>query len=477
MDQRTRILVAAALVVFLCAALAVQAAAIDREVRGGAIDDEALYGGENDSTPVPAEAELDPDERGNTLISVHSYRNNGALVEVDADGEVVWEWRPPDSRVWAAEHLDPDTVLVAVAYYVDAEDCPEEHITHETYTDHQDHCVENVIKELDKDTKEANWDYRWYDDFIHWHEVHDIEYMGDGEIAVSDMGNDRAFVVNREGEITWEWLAKEHLNETNSDGETTPFWEEYVEDNPHLGEGDKNRLRYNDPRDDWTHKNDIAYLENGNFQMSIRNFDVIIEVDPETDEIVDVIGEPGNHSILERQHNPHRLDAHDTMLVADSEGNRIIEIDLATEHREIIWEYHGPPGEDLQWPRDASRLPNGNTLVTDSRNNRVLEIDPDGDVVWMFEDPGGEVIPNPYEADRVLVDEQPDAPPGDNLTAIEHDRNPVQETVREGETLAQWVLPSWMHLPQLLNLLGIVFGSLWLLGELALIGWRGVRSR
>jgi hypothetical protein len=50
----------------------------------------------------------------------------------------------------------------------------------------------------------------------------------------------------------------------------------------------------------------------------------------------------------------------------------------------------------LDWPRDADRLPNGNTLITDSRNHRVLEVDPAGREVWSFTG-----LALPYEADRL----------------------------------------------------------------------------
>lgn len=36
----------------------------------------------------------------------------------------------------------------------------------------------------------------------------------------------------------------------------------------------------------------------------------------------------------------------------------------------------------MQWPRDADRLPNGNTLIADSNSGRILEINQSGDVVW-----------------------------------------------------------------------------------------------
>ncbi len=40
----------------------------------------------------------------------------------------------------------------------------------------------------------------------------------------------------------------------------------------------------------------------------------------------------------------------------------------------------GRPAEN--WPFTAIRLDNGNTLVSLTHGNKVVELDPDGDVVW-----------------------------------------------------------------------------------------------
>ena len=40
----------------------------------------------------------------------------------------------------------------------------------------------------------------------------------------------------------------------------------------------------------------------------------------------------------------------------------------------------------------ADRLPNGNTLITEMVNGRVLEVTPEGDVAWEFVNPGGKVF-------------------------------------------------------------------------------------
>lgn len=50
----------------------------------------------------------------------------------------------------------------------------------------------------------------------------------------------------------------------------------------------------------------------------------------------------------------------------------------------------------LNWPRDSDRLPNGNTLIVDSRNGRVIEIDSEGKITWSFEG-----LRLPYDADML----------------------------------------------------------------------------
>lgn len=67
--------------------------------------------------------------------------------------------------------------------------------------------------------------------------------------------------------------------------------------------------------------------------------------------------------------------------------SRVIELDPLTKR--IVWEYHAPvPGDFNTEGRGASqRLPNGNTLITDSGRGRGFEVTPDGEVVWEYFNP------------------------------------------------------------------------------------------
>jgi outer membrane protein assembly factor BamB len=74
-------------------------------------------------------------------------------------------------------------------------------------------------------------------------------------------------------------------------------------------------------------------------------------------------------------------------------------------------------------PHDAERLPDGNTLVADSGNHRVVEVDRDGTEVWSFT--GGI---RPLDVDRL----------GNGHTLIASYRTGVVEVDRAGEVVWRW---------------------------------------
>lgn len=421
MNRRTRVTVLTAVLVVVLAVLGFQAVTADPT------DPATSYGG--------------PAESNETLVTVQSYgwfdQNNGDAFIVADNGTKTWEFRPENARVFDAELLENGNVLVSYGTEVPSAECPDEYRNTERMSDH---CVRNNVVEIDpNDDNEEVWAYRWHDAFIEWHEVHDADRLPNGETAIIDMGNDRAFTVDEAGDVTWEWDGREHL------GPGSDFWAEHVPENQ------REDLRPQGPEDDWTHMNDIDQLANGNVQLSIRNFDVVIEVDPETDEIVDVVGSPGDHSVMQKQHNPNRLERHETMLIADSENDRVVEIDANSE--EEVWSYDGTgSGKKLRWPRDVDRLPNGNSLVVDSRNFRVLEINPEGEVVWQhsLEEERGIV----YDADRVGLPEEPDdVPSGHNIASRTSDDGLLADTAYTVESWAGFVFPPWVGVRELLLIL------------------------
>ena len=424
MERRTRV------VVLLIAALALTVA-FAGQVWASADDGQPAGARSANATPTP----------GNTLITIQSYGEYGRAIEVTPQGEVVWAFDPPNSRVFDGEVLDNGNVLVSVATKRSPEECPAIQLQVD-----DSECVQNRVLELDYGSKDVVWQYTWFDEYMENHEVHDADRLPNGNTAIVDMGNDRAFVVNESGAIVWEWQAENYL------AEGTPFYRQYGGEPDPGGEAD------------WTHMNDIDRLPNGNFQLSIRNFDVVVEVDRESKKIVDVIGQPGNHSYLYEQHDPNRLPTAGTVLVADSENDRIVEIDTRTE--KIIWTYGG--GGLLTWPRDADRLPNGNTLIADTQNDRVLEVNSDGEIVWRYTN-----VDFVYSADRIGVGEDATGLPSARGYDDRVVTDPISGTLRTLRSYAQFVVPPWIGRSEAVTLLLLAFVGI----GLAIEGGREIRRR
>jgi hypothetical protein len=73
------------------------------------------------------------------------------------------------------------------------------------------------------------------------------------------------------------------------------------------------------------------------------------------------------------------------ILIADTGNRRVLEV---TRTGQIAWSF----AKDMQAPTHALRLEDGNTLITDAGFNRVIMINPSGQSVWYFDgsaDPAG----------------------------------------------------------------------------------------
>jgi hypothetical protein len=92
--------------------------------------------------------------------------------------------------------------------------------------------------------------------------------------------------------------------------------------------------------------------------------------------------------ILEYPHHPSVLES-GNILVFDNGGrersySRILELDPGANR--IVWQYVGKPRESFFAPvmGASQRLPNGNTLITESTSGRVFEVTRDGETTWQF---------------------------------------------------------------------------------------------
>ncbi|WP_439028556.1 outer membrane protein assembly factor BamB family protein [Haloarchaeobius sp. DT45] len=391
---------------------------------------------------APAEPHLtvaeEPPEH-NTLVGLQGYADEGRVIELSPQGEVVWEYDGPGD-IFDVEPVNASTIQVATADAVPDSDCPEPYAS-----DGSDGCVRNALQLVDRDTKAVVWEYAWHDVEKHEHELHDADrYVVDGEprYVLVDMGNDRVFAVDESGEKLWQWNATDTYDRPADMG----------------------------PESDWTHMNDVDRVEPGVFQVSLRNFDTVVELHVADDgsvRVEPVIGPnqfDGEAGPLYEQHNPDRL-GDGSLLVADSEHDRIVEFDADGR---VTWEAGGSGLFD--WPRDGDRLPNGHTLVTDSYNDRVVELDENGEVVWAVKT--GDL---PYEADRVTprdpaaADGSADGPSAasGSLSSNTVDGSTVGSYLALAVSISKYVLPNGLA-EQLYSLVATVV----LLGFAGVEGYR-----
>ncbi|WP_336134970.1 aryl-sulfate sulfotransferase [Natronomonas amylolytica] len=307
--------------------------------------------------------EVEQPANNTTYVSVQGFHfaGYGAAKKparlVAADGNASLEW-----------HFGGDEVGANWFYEVDIRENGNLFVT-STYSDG------TIVFEFDPETREVVWTHR-LPGLI---DTHNVDRLSEDRILVANMreydgetSGDRLYIENTDtNETEWEWVFHEHY--------------------PNSTDGGFNA--------DWTHVNDLDTIgaEDRYVLTSPRNFDQVIVVDRETDDIAMRLGEDDDYDTLNEQHNPDYIEREDgtpVIIVADSENDRVVEYERDCGDADprlgagtppedcewdLVWSVDG-----FNWPRDADRLPNGNTLVTDTLNHRVVEINPQGEVVWEF---------------------------------------------------------------------------------------------
>lgn len=148
--------------------------------------------------------------------------------------------------------------------------------------------------------------------------------------------------------------------------------------------------------------------------LSLREIDTVAFLDLESRKIRQAWRGP-----WVRQHEP-TLVANGRLLIFDNLGadglTRVVEFDVESES--IVWDYRGQGELPLNSPEGgtASRLPNGNTLITESERGRAIEVTPAGDLVWEFVSPhrggrNGELVATLWEVLRLPPENIPFAAP------------------------------------------------------------------
>ncbi|CAN7513258.1 arylsulfotransferase family protein [Mesorhizobium caraganae] len=145
----------------------------------------------------------------------------------------------------------------------------------------------------------------------------------------------------------------------------------------------------------------------GNILVSLPLLDAIAIVDPARELVVWSLSGQWRF-----QHTPHLL-PDGNILMFDNRGaverSRILEINALSQ--QIVWTYDGGDMHPFftEFNGASQRLPNGNTLVTESENGRAFEVTASGHVTWEFYNPHragsrGDLIATLFEVQRMASD-------------------------------------------------------------------------
>jgi hypothetical protein len=378
-------------------------------------------------TTYEQQAELPADERASVVSSrenvtvVAGHGMNGesaALVAFGPDGAVVYH----DDSYHGYFDVDPVegtemTVEYVAEHEYEGDDC-------------NGKCTVSLVERVNITTGETERVYSRIipaDRGANWH---DVDRLDEDRLLVGAINTDETYVVDTTtGMTTWEWSTKQAY--PISGGGPYP--------------------------EDWAHLNDVERLHDGRIMLSLRNQDSVVFVDRRTGVQENwTLGSEDDYSVLYEQHNPDYIPESEdgpAVIIADSLNDRIVEYQRRSEENgsEARWVQSWVwADKEMKWPRDADRLPNGNTLVSDTNGHRVLEVDERGEVVWSID------FYAPYEAERLGTgDESEDGPSAEkaDLQSREPDAFDDSDTItsvagftpRKVTNSVAFVLPIWME--------------------------------
>ncbi len=136
---------------------------------------------------------------------------------------------------------------------------------------------------------------------------------------------------------------------------------------------------------------------------------------------------------LDFAHNADRL-ANGHTVVSDTGNDRVLELDVDNV---TVWSSDWvslSDGSHLDYPNDVNVVDGDRLLVTDRNNHRVIEIQRDGTVVWQFGQTGvagsdSSHLNHPHNADRL---------PNGNTLIADSDNNRIVEVTPSGDLAWVW---------------------------------------
>lgn len=280
---------------------------------------------------------------GTTLLTDGHDTKNLRIIEVDMDGDIVWEYAVPRELIngqavgFDAEFLENGNVLFVLSG--------------------------SGVFEVDRDGNIV-WSYE--DAQV----SHDADRLENGNTLVNFGNNDKKSdaqikEVNPEGKIVWEWFAKNSYAES-----------EYADINTDGG---------------WTHANAVERLNDGNTMVSLRNFYLTAVLD-EDGKVV----EEFDWSTYGKDTDPHEPEINEeenTLLTCLQNDSPYVAVEIDMKSEEVLWTY---TNKNLRTARDCDKLPNGNVLIVAVDNggtredqsddySTAIEVDTQGEIVWRLD--------------------------------------------------------------------------------------------
>jgi hypothetical protein len=239
--------------------------------------------------------------------------------------------------------------------------------------------------------------------------------------AVADVTieDDRLIEVSRNGEVLWEWVASDHIDEFNFSADARKVIKSGPASNGPAGAAGRATF-------DWLHVNSAHYVGPNHWfdagDMRFAPTNVIISSREAS--LLAIIGRDGHivwqlgpdysaskelraiRQVIGQHHAhfiPTGLPGAGNLLIFDNGGasgygffspigpdgrgaltrptSRVLEINPVT--LELVWSYTNPRffASNIS---GAQRLPNGNTLITSGPTGRVFEVTKEGTIVWEY---------------------------------------------------------------------------------------------
>jgi len=175
---------------------------------------------------------------------------------------------------------------------------------------------------------------------------HDADRLPNGNTLIvwgwDTEGQAQVTEVSKGGEIVWRWFAEEHLKDI------------YRPTSYSAGKGG------------YFHANSASRLNNGNTLISLKDFNMVVEVNSAGE----VVWSIDNLTMV---HDPEVL-SNGNLLLSVRLPDRTIEI---TRDGNVVWDFQR---NDVRKICYNHRLPNGNTLIVE--RTKIIEVSANREVVW-----------------------------------------------------------------------------------------------